>query len=57
VPITWIEIIQPKIVAVKYELDHPVVIVQDPDRRGFNLLLNATGRACPSAKMGRRAAL
>ncbi len=42
-PITWIEIIQPKIAAVRYEPDHPVVIGQDPDRRGFDLLINATG--------------
>ena len=42
-PPTWIEIIKPRIAAVDYEPDHPVVIGQDPDRRGFDLLLNATG--------------
>ncbi len=42
-PITWIEIIKPRIAEADYDPDHPVVIGQDPDRRGFDLLLNATG--------------
>lgn len=42
-PITWVEVIPPRIAAVQHEPEHPVVIGQDPDRRGFDLLVAATG--------------
>jgi hypothetical protein len=42
-PIIWIEIIEPKIAEARYEPEHPVVIGQDPEHRGFDLLIQATG--------------
>lgn len=41
--IVWLEIIEPKIQPVRYEPEYPVVVGQDPDRKGFDLLIEATG--------------
>ena len=42
-PVVWLEIIEPKIAEVRYEPPYPVVVGQDPDRYGFDLLINANG--------------